>query len=463
MNPHFYHRYIPNSAPGVREAMLREIGVNSVDELYEEIPESLRFKDTLNLPPASKSEMEVGQHIKNMLAQNRHTDELLSFLGAGCYPHYVPALCSEIIGRAEFLTAYIGSEGTDLGKYQAIFEYQSMIGDLLAMDVVGAPVYDGPSAAGHAVQMAARVTERGELLVPASIAPDRLKLLQVYSESWLEIKLIPFKPKTGQLDLHELEKALSNQTAAVYLENPTYLGVIEGQCAQIAELAHRHGALLIAYVNPISLGVLTPPGEYGADIVCGEGQPLGVPMFYGGATLGIIASTDDARLISAMPSFLVGMTTTVSGERAYSRRTLIERTVFQARDRARSFTGSSSWLWGIATAVYLSLMGPQGMAEVGEINMQKAHYAMRRLSGLKGVRTPLFEAAHFNEFVVNFDGTDKTVAEVNRALLEHGILGGKDLSKELPALGQSALYCATELHTQRDIDRLAETLAKIIS
>jgi glycine dehydrogenase subunit 1 len=463
MNQPFFHRYIPNSAPGVREAMLREIGVSSVDDLYDEIPEALRLKGALNLPAESKSEMEVARHIKGILAQNRHTDDLLSFLGAGCYPHYVPALCSEIIGRAEFLTAYIGSEGTDLGKYQAIFEYQSMMGDLLAMDVVGAPVYDGPSAAGHAVQMAARVTGRDELLVPASIAPERLRLLQVYSESWLNIRLISFEAKTGQLDLAQLEAALSDRTAAVYLENPTYLGFIEGQCAEIAELAHRHGALLIAYVNPISLGVLTPPGAYNADIVCGEGQPLGVPMFYGGATLGILTSKDDPNLISAMPSFLVGMTTTVSGERAYSRRTLIERTVFQARDQARSFTGSSSWLWGIAAAVYLSLMGPGGMAELGEMNMQKAYYAMHKLSNVKGVRAPLFEAAYFNEFAVNFDGTGRTVAEVNRALLERGILGGKDLSAEFPALGQSAMYCTTELHSQGDIDRLADALAAILA
>jgi len=462
MSKGFVHRYIPNTAPGVREAMLKAIGFNSVDQIYEEIPEVLRFKGELNIPKEPVSELEVASRIRAMLAKNKTTDELLSFLGAGCWPHYVPALCGEIISRSEFLTAYAGAEATDHGRYQSIFEFQSMMGDLLAMDVVGAPVYDGPSASADAVQMTSRVLSRSELLIPKTTSPDRLATMRLYCNPWLDIKEIDFHPETGQLDLDDLRGKISAQTAAIYIENPTYFGYIEAQCEEIAQIAHENGALLVVCVNPSSLGILTPPGKYGADIVCGEGQPLGMQMTCGGATLGILACRDEERFLRVMPSFMIGLTkTVVEGEYAFSWHTLFERLVYSARDKAKSFTGTASWLWGISAAVYMALLGPEGMRRLGEVNMQKAYYAMDLLSGIKGMKVPLFSSAHFNEFVANFDGTGKTVTEINQALLERGILGGKDISKEFPHFGNSALYCVTEVHSKEDIERLAETLVAI--
>jgi glycine dehydrogenase subunit 1 len=336
------------------------------------------------------------------------------------------------------------------------------MGDLLAMDVVSAPVYDGASASGDAMHMVSRATGGTEVLVPATMNPDRLAALRNYCDPWLEIELVDYDPHTGQLDLEDLTNRISTGTAAVYIEVPSYLGFIETQCHEIAKIAHENQALLVSYVNPASLGVLAPPGEYGADIACGDGQPLGAHLHCGGATLGILACQDAERFLELMPSFLVGMTDTLKeGERAFSWHTLWDRMLYSTRDRAKSFTGTSSWLWGIAAAVYLALMGPQGMRQLAEINMQKAAYAMELLSILEGVRAPALASPYFNEFVVNFDGTGKTVSEINQALLESHILGGKDLSQEFPELGQSALYCVTEMHTQDDIQTLAAALERI--
>jgi glycine dehydrogenase subunit 1 len=441
------HRYIPNSAPGVREAMLQEIGIESVDEIYKEIPEGLRYSGTIDIPQKPASELEVARRVRELLHKNRATNGLLSFLGAGCWPHYVPAVCDEISGRSEFLTAYAGDSHTDLGRFQAIFEYQSMLGDLLEMDVVSAPVYDGATACGDAVHMA---------------SPERMGTIRNYSEPWLKIRQVGYHPDTGQMDLDDLMRKISDRTAAVLLENPGYLGFIESQCAEIGDIAHAHGALLIAFVNPASLGILAPPGAFGADIACGEGQPLGVHM-QGGAGLGILAAADQERFLPLMPSFVVGMSgTTVDGERSFAADTVHERLVYSARYRARSFTGSSSWLWGIAAATYMALMGPSGMRQLGEVNMRKAHYAISRLSMITALKVPAFRSTSFNEFVVNFDKTGKSVQEVNSALFKRGILGGKDLSRDLPELGQSALYCVTETHLKDDIDRLARELAEVI-
>jgi len=388
---------------------------------------------------------------------------MLSFLGAGCWLHYVPALCFEIAGRSEFLTAYAGGDMTDYGRYQAMFEYQSMMGDLLSMDVVSAPVYDGTTAAGDSLHIASRATERNEILIPGTISPNVLATIKNYSEPWLTLKSVAYHPGTGLMDLADLKEKISSDTAAVFVENPGFLGFIEEQCSEISDIAHEAGALLIASVNPVSLGLLAAPGDYGADIACGEGQPFGMTQSCGGAKMGILAVKDSDRFLEMMPSFMVGISNTiVPGELAFSWHTLWERLLYATRDHARSFTGTSSWLWGISAAVYMALMGADGLAQLGKTNMQKAHYAADHLSKEAGLKTPYFSSTHFNEFIVNFDGTGKTVGEINRALFEQGILGGKDLSQDFPAFGQSALYCVTEVHQKEDIDRLVEVLGKIV-
>lgn len=463
MKKSFVHRFIPNSAPGIREEMLKVIGCSSVDEIYKEIPESLRFKGELKLPKEPVSEMEVDRRIKYSLSKNHTTQDLLSFLGAGCWMHYVPALCTEITGRSEFLTAYAGGDMADYGRYQAMFEYQSMMGDLLAMDVVSAPVYDGSTAAGDAVHIASRATGGREILIPETISPNTLATIKNYSDPWLKLRKVDYDPKTGLMDLTDLKHKLSSDVAAVIFENPSYLGFIEEQCEEMTNLAHKVGALVIASINPITLGMLAAPGEYGADIACGEGQPLGMTQSCGGATMGILAVSDSGRFLELMPSYMASISNTnVSGEYAFSWHTLWSRMLYATRDHARSFTGTSAWLWGISAAVYMALLGFEGIKQLGKTNMQNAQYAIDLLSKIPGIKTPIFASSHFNEFVVNFDGTGKTIANVNKALLEAGILGGKDLTLDFPNLGQSALYCVTEVHQKQDIDRLADVLEKVI-
>lgn len=463
MKKNFVHRFIPNSAPGVREEMLKVTGYKTVDEIYEEIPEALRFKGELKLPKHPVSEMEVDRRIRHSLSKNRTTQEMISFLGAGCWFHYVPALCGEIAGRSEFLTAYAGGDWADHGRYQAMFEYQSMMGDLLDMDVVGAPVYDGTTAAGDALHIASRATGGTEILIPSTISPNTLATIKNYADPWLELKMVDHDPATGLMVLDDLKRKISSKTAAVFVENPSYLGFIEDQCEEIASIAHRAGALLIASINPISLGLLAAPGEYGADIACGEGQPMGMNQSCGGSTMGILAVNDSDRFLPLLPSFLVGISNTiVPGELAFSWHTLWDRMLYTTRAHARSFTGTSSWLWGITASVYMALLGFEGIKELGKTNMQNTQYAIDILSNIPGIKAPLFSSVHFNEFVINFDGSGKTVAEINRSLLKKGILGGKDLTKDFPDLGQSALVCVTEVLRKEDIDKLAEALKTII-
>jgi glycine dehydrogenase subunit 1 len=312
------------------------------------------------------------------------------------------------------------------------------------------------------LRMASRITGRPQALLSSTIGPDKLSKILDYVKPTMEISLIGHDPETGQLDLDALKTRISSQTAAVYFENPSYLGFIETQGDEIARIAHDAGALSVVAVDPISLGILTPPADYGADIVCGDIQPLGIHMQFGGGHGGFIATHDQERFVMEYPSRLFGIAPTrVPGEYGFGD-VAYERTSFAVREEGKEWVGTAAALWGITAGVYLALMGPQGMIEIGEGIMAQARYAMMQLDGLEGITAPIFRSPHFQEFVVNLDGTGQTVAEVNRALLARGILGGKDLSHEFPALGQSALFCVTEVHTQEEIDLLVSTLEEVV-
>jgi glycine dehydrogenase subunit 1 len=454
--------YIPNSEPAIKEQMLKAVGAESVEEFYEDVPESLRLRGTLNLRPPLLSEAALKRHVEGLLARNQAAGEVLSFLGAGCYQHHVPAVCDEVNRRGEFLTAYAGEPYDDHGRFQALFEYTSMMGELLNMDVVNVPTYDGFQAAATSLRMAARITGRRQALLCGTIGPDKLSKIQDYCRPAMEIQRIAYDPATGHLDLDALKAQLSPETAAVYFENPSYLGFVETRGHEIAERAHQHGALCVVAVNPLSLGVLAPPADYGADIVCGDIQPLGIHMQFGGGHGGFIASHDEERIVMEYPSRLFGLAPTrVPGEYGFGD-VAYERTSFAVREEGKEWVGTAAALWGITAGVYLALMGPQGMVDIGEGIMARARYAMIQLDGIEGVQAPVFESPHFQEFVVNFDGTGKTVAQIHRSLLARGIFGGKDLSHEFPELGQSALYCVTEVHTQADIDRLVDAIREVV-
>ena len=460
--------YIPNSVPEVKQAMLREVGAKNVEDFFEVIPKHLRLNRKLDLPDPFLSEYELRKHVEGILAQNKTCEENLSFLGSGCYHHFVPAVCDEINQRGEFLTAYAGEPYDDHGRFQALFEYSSMMGELLNMDVVNVPTYDGFQAAATSLRMAARLTGRFEVLLPRVIAADKLSKIRDYlgvlnnAESDMRVQLIDNDPETGFMDLEILREKISNRTAAVYFENPTYLGIIEANGEKISHIAHEQGAVCIVSVDPISLGILTPPVDYGADIVCGDIQSLGMHMSFGGGQAGFIATRDEEKYVMEFPSRLFGISpTSVDGEYGFGD-VAYERTSFALREEGKEWVGTAAALWGITAGVYLALMGPQGMVEVGEGILARSHYAISRIGDLEGVKAPVFRSCHFKEFVVNFDATGKTIKAINEDLLERGIFGGKDLSDEYPELGQSAMFCVTEIHTKADIDQLYESLKEIL-
>ncbi|MGB8780957.1 MAG: aminomethyl-transferring glycine dehydrogenase subunit GcvPA [Candidatus Bathyarchaeia archaeon] len=458
------HPYIPNSVPETKQEMMREIGIRNITELYRDVPEKYLLKKRLNLPEKGLSEFEVRKHVEALLSKNDANNRMSLFLGAGCWPHYVPAVVQEIVQRSEFLTSYTPYQPEiSQGMLQALFEYQSMICELTGMTVANCSMYDWASALGEAARMAARIKRRKEVLVPKLIHPERVSTLKVYSDPvGIKIREVAYDKETGQLSLEDLKSKISDETAAVYIENPHYLGLIETQAEEISQEAHLHNALFITGVDPTSLGLLKPPGKYGADIVVGEAQPLGNAMNFGGPLLGIMACRDDMTLIRQMPGRIIGLTTTQDDSKQGFCMTMQTREQHIRREKATSNICTNEALCAVASAVYMALLGPEGLRELGETIMYKANYAMRLLSRIGNVRVPIFKTAHFKEFTVNFDQANLTVNEVNGRLLKHQIQGGKDLSKEFPELGQAALFCVTEIHSKEQIQHLANALEEIV-
>lgn len=457
------HPYIPNSDLEVQQEMLEEIGLKSLDDLHVEIPEELKLKRPLNLPKPFESEYELKRAIDKVLKKNISSKEYLNFLGAGCWQHYVPAVCDEVNSRSEFLTAYAGEPYNDHGRFQALFEYESLLAELLDMDVVNVPTFDWPQAAATSLRMASRMTKRSEALVVGTISADRLMIIKNYCDPGVKITLIDYDRETGKMDLQDLKRKISDNTAAVYFENPSYLGFIEDQGAEISKIAHEAGAISVVGVDPSSLGVIAPPSSYGADIICGDLQPLGMHMNYGGGQSGFISTRDEEEFVMEYPSRLFGVAPTVKegeygfGDIAY------DRTSFgNLREKGKEYVGTQTALLGITAGVYLSLMGPNGMFELGQNIIQKSLYAIEELSKIKGVKGSRFNNIGFKEFIVDFNDTGKTIKEINKELLNESIFGGKDLSEEFPELGQSALYCVTEVHLKEDIDTLVNAIRKIV-
>ncbi|GAK60505.1 glycine cleavage system protein P [Candidatus Vecturithrix granuli] len=456
--------YIPNSVPEIREQMLKEIGVEDIMDLFAEIPAHLQYHERMNLPEPIPDEFSLKKHVEGILNTNKHCSEYLNFLGAGCAQHFIPAVCDEINGRGEFLTAYAADFYADHGKWQTLFEFCSLMGELLDMDVVSGFLYDGAQAIATSLRMASRITGRQEVLLPRTMNPQALKVVENYMQGVLEpvihIVMVDFDPATGLLDLQDLKSKVSSKTAAVLIENPSYLGFLETQAAEIGKIARQNGAEFVVSTDPIALGVLAPPAQYGATIACGDYHPLGIHLQCGGGQAGFIATHDDMKYVSEFKDKMYGLTKTVAeGEYGFGH-VLFDRTSFGSREKAKEYTGTSNALWAITAGVYLALMGPKGMAEVGQTIMQKSQYAATQIAQIPGVKL-VFNSPFFKEFVVNFDGTDMSVKAINKALLEHNIFGGQDLSVEFPQLGQSALYCVTEIMTKDNIDTLVATLQDI--
>ncbi len=446
-------RYIPATDSDINE-MLKSIGENSVDKLFASIPESLRLKKQLNLSPAL-SELELIRHMQGLASENNGVENLSLFLGAGSYRHYIPSIINHIISRSEFYTSYTPYQPEiSQGTLQAIFEFQSLTCMLTGMEVANASMYDGASALAEAAIMASRITKRNELIVSQAIHPDYRMVLGTYlTNLGIKIKIAPLTSE-GLTDSTWVEREINEQSAAILVQSPNFLGTIENiEC--FSNIAHKKNALQVtAVAEPISLGILQPPGELGADIVVGEGQPLGIPMNFGGPSLGLFATKE--KFMRNMPGRLVGETVDTNGKRGFVL-TLATREQHIRRERATSNICTNQGLCALMATVYLTTMGKKGMREVAEQNIQKANYAKQMLSEIKGINIK-FSGKTFNEFIIE---TKKPPSEINELLLQHSIIGGLDIEQYYPDLKNCMLICVTEFNTRKEIDTMLKLISQI--
>jgi glycine dehydrogenase subunit 1 len=442
-------RYLPKS-PAEREAMLAEIGAASIDSLFAVIPAEYRLDRDLDVP-RQHAESEIVDYFR--AAGQKNATDYASFLGAGAYRHYRPVIIDSLVQRGEFLTSYTPYQAEiTQGTLQAIFEFQTMIAELTGMDVANASMYDGSTGAAEAVRMAMRVTGRDKAVVAATVHPEYREVMATYARHQdLPTSLVGYHPETGRADLAALDAAITQETAAVLVQNPNFFGVIEDIPA-IAGLAHAKGALLIVSIaEAISLGVVRPPLE--ADIVSMEAQSLGVALSYGGPFCGVIAAKE--QFVRQMPGRLVGQTTDSNGYRGFVL-TLSTREQHIRREKATSNICTNQALVALMATIFLTVYGKEGIRELAEHNLAKADYAAKTLSSQHGAKLLFTGAPRFHEFVLH---TEESPALWSQRLLDAKIVGGIDLSRWYPELRNATLWCATEIMTREQIDTAANALA----
>lgn len=434
-----------------RRAMLDVIGVRTVDELFSQVPAELQLARPLKLPPAL-SELELTQHLAELAASNASPARELCFLGGGAYDHFIPAVVDHVAGRSEFYTSYTPYQPeASQGNLQVFFEYQTLICQLTGMDVSNASLYDGGSAVAEAVLMARSITNRpGRVVTIDSVHPEYRRTLETYLRG-LDCELTTVPARDGTFDPDDLKAAVGDDTACVVVEQPNFFGQLE-PVAAAAEIAHRAGALFVVSVDPISLGLLRRPGDYGADIVVAEGQSLGSPLAYGGPYLGILACRQD--FVRRIPGRITGETVDRHGRRCYVL-TLQTREQHIRREKATSNICTNQGLFALRAAVYLATLGPRGLAQVAELCLQKAHYAAELVAGER--LSLAFERPFFKEFVVR-DRQGQVAALLAEARAA-GILAGVPLGTWYPDLADCFLVAVTEKRTRAEIDRWAATLS----
>lgn len=441
---HFQSHYIPNTEQEQAE-MLNTLGLQSLDDLFQDIPDQYR-NPFLDLP-APLSEQEIQRELSSLAAQNRPLNSGPSFLGAGSYNHFVPALIKAIMTRGEFLTAYTPYQPeVSQGTLQVIYEFQTLIANLYGMEVANAGMYDGATSLAEGVLMACRVTQRQQIVVSDRVAPAYQQVIRTYCQAQgIEIRTA-----------HDWEPEVNTDTACLVMQYPDFFGGIE-DLSQHSQTAHSRGALLVVSADPTAMGMFNSPGHHDADIVTGEGQPLGIPTSYGGPYLGLF--TTKQQYIRQMPSRLVGKTVDTEGRTGYVL-TLQTREQHIRRERATSNICTNEALYALAATIYLAATGKQGLRQVAELCYHKAHYAAAQIEQLPGYSLP-FSGTFFQEFVVQCPARP---ADINRRLLEQNILGGLDISRPpyrspLPVeIDQGMLLCATEMNTRADIDALVSAL-----
>ena len=443
--------YVPNTVDQ-QEQILTRIGVGSLEELFADIPESVRRQAQLKIREGL-SELELVKYMGRLAAENKTVEEYTSYLGAGAYEHFIPSYVDQLLLRSEFYTAYTPYQPEiSQGTLQAIYEFQTLVCELTGMDGANACMYDGASALAEAALMSCDATRRKKVLVPQTIHPEYREVLRTYLlPRGVEILEIPYQE--GAVDSEALEKALNTEVAAVLIQSPNFFGMIE-KAVEIGQMAHAKGGLLVMAVNPVSLGLLKSPGELGADIVVGEGQPFGNPLNFGGPYLGFLACRE--KYVRRMPGRIVGATKDKNGKKGYVL-TLQAREQHIRREKAASNICSNEALCALAFTIHLSGLGKRGLKEMARLNLQKAHYGAEEIGKLPGMSLA-FQGPFFHEFVIK---TEVSPRKINEALLSHKIIGGLELSRFYPELDQHLLFCVTETKTKEDIDRLVAGMGEI--
>jgi len=444
-------QFIPNSS--IKIKLLHELRLHDINELFSDIPNEIHLKH-LRLPPG-RSQQEVEDQMRLLALKNKSFCEMPSFLGGGFTPHYIPAAVKATLSRSEFYTAYTPYQPeTSQGFLQAIFEYQSMVAELTGMDISNASLYDGATALGEAALMCTRITKKKTFVIPENISWEKKSILSNYTKgAGITIKAVPYDTKTGTIDLGELEKTIDTDTAGGYIENPNFFGIFEPEAEDIHTLLQRNQALFVVGVDPLSLGICKNPGEYGADIVIGEGKNLGNPLDFGGSTLGIFACKN--QFVRQVPGRIIGMTKDHSGKRAFCM-TMQTREQHIRREKATSNICTNEGLCMLAAATYLSWLGGKGLQQLSQRNYEQANHLRSRISAIPGF-SQVFSGAHFNEFVIRCPDA----AKVHTHLLQHGMHGGLLLHNWYPKLRDCMLFGVTELHSEPTMTRLVSLLKEV--
>lgn len=444
--------YIPTTHEDEQE-MLKSLGLNSLDDLFNDIPKDLHLNRELNLPKA-KSELEVSSYLSALAEKNCSISEMPCFLGAGAYDHYIPSIINHIISRSEFYTSYTPYQPEiSQGTLQYIFEFQTLICNLTGMDVANASLYDGGTAVAEAALMAAASARKDEIIISKTVRPESIQILKTYAHVQ-GLKVIEVDMKDGVTDLEELDKLVNDNTAAVIVQSPNFFGIIEDLKAT-GEIAHKaKKASFIASVDPISLAILKKPAELGVDVVVGEAQGMGIPVSFGGPYLGFIAAKAD--YMRKLPGRIVGQTEDKNGKRSFVL-TLTAREQHIRREKATSNICSNQGLNVLAATVYMVTMGKEGLKEVALQSTKKAHYAFEQLTK-SGKYKPLFNKPFFKEFAIT---SDIDANKINEELVKEKIVGGYHLGKDYPQFNNAVLYAVTEKRTKEEIDRLSSVLEGI--
>jgi len=433
--------------------MLQFLRLKSVNELFADIPEEVRING-LHLPDGM-SELELSRELGAMMAPNKPASSQPTFLGAGVYHHFIPAAVKAIVSRSEFITSYTPYQPEiSQGMLQALFEYQSFMAELTAMDVVNSSMYDASTALGEAVLMSNRISGGRTFLMSRAVSPEKKAVAKTYARGAdITIREVGYDPSTGLVDLNDLKSRFNSDVSGFYYETPNFLGPMERNGDEIRKILG--SKTMVVGVNPLALALIRPPGEYGADIAIGDAQVFGVPMSFGGPMIGLFGCKEEH--VRKMPGRLIGMTVDAEEKRSYCM-TLMTREQNIRRSKATSNICSNEALLGVAAAAYLSLVGKSGLRDMAAKNMESAHSLTTRISGIKGFRAPHFKSPHFNEFVVT---SDADPVKIHRGLLARGVHGGHILGAAFSELKNATLYATTEMHTKADHDKLIAALEAV--